>query len=339
MKIAVIGAGAVGCLVAGYLKLKNEDVELVGRPAAVHAIRKQGIKISGVRGSFTVAVDIAAHLQTRPDLAIITTKNQDIDDVLTENIYFFRGTTILTIQNGIQADQRVARFIPKEQILSSILMFGANCLELGNVTHEFEGDWILGTVFGNNPKERLTAAGTHLARIFPVRYSTEFNGMKYLKLFINSNHCIPAILGLSIQEAFSDLSISSLGVSVWREALDVVSSLGIRLASIPGFPFPVENLWKITTMPWAEAAAIVSEITTTRLSNVPLYGSILQSIKRGRPSEIDYINGIIVKLAEQNELQAPLNKRLVAMVHEVERTGRFYSKDELIRTVRDLVAT
>jgi 2-dehydropantoate 2-reductase len=159
--------------------------------------------------------------------------------------------------------------------------------------------------------------------------------MKYLKLFVNANHCIPAVLGLSIQETFSDQAICRLGIGVWREGLEVVSRLGITLSTLPGFP--VDNFWKLTTLPLSESAAIFSRISTG-FSSTPLYGSILQSIMRGRPTEIDYINGFIVELAEQNSLQAPLNKRLVAMVHEVERSGRFYPKDALIRQVQGMIS-
>ena len=88
-------------------------------------------------------------------------------------------------------------------------------------------------------------------------------------------------------------------------------------------------------MPGEEAAKVFSGIMSG-LSREPVYGSILQSIKRGRPSEIDYINGEFVRLAKDNGLAAPLNKRLVKMVHEVERTGRFFTKDELLRKTKGL---
>jgi 2-dehydropantoate 2-reductase len=68
-----------------------------------------------------------------------------------------------------------------------------------------------------------------------------------------------------------------------------------------------------------------------------LYGSILQSILRGKRSEIDYLNGEFVRLAEANNLSAPLNKLLVEMVHEVEANKRFFSKEELISKTKELV--
>ena len=106
------------------------------------------------------------------------------------------------------------------------------------------------------------------------------------------------------------------------------------MISLPGFP--VENLTKFTTMPSGQAAEIFSSLMKN-LSKDPLYGSILQSIMRGKLSEIDYINGEFVRLAEENNLQAPLNKILVEMVHQVEASGRFLSKEDLIQRTRELV--
>jgi uncharacterized repeat protein (TIGR04076 family) len=74
-----------------------------------------------------------------------------------------------------------------------------------------------------------------------------------------------------------------------------------------------------------------------RLSKEPLYGSVLQSIKRGRPSEIDYLNGEFVRLAEGHGFEAPLNKRIVQLVHRVEKAKKFLSKEKLLDSVKDLV--
>ena len=89
-------------------------------------------------------------------------------------------------------------------------------------------------------------------------------------------------------------------------------------------------------MPIDEAAKIFSGIMVN-LSKEPLYGSILQSIKRDRSSEIDFINGEIVNLAKENALTAPLNQKLVEMVHEVERTNIFFSKETLLAETEKLI--
>lgn len=334
MRIAVIGAGAIGCLVAGYLKERGEEVTLVGRGSSVKAINAQGIAISGVRGNFLVRVGITDSLNYIPDLAILTTKTQDIDSALADSAYLIQNSLLLTTQNGVQADKLAAKYLSAEKIISSIVMFGATNLESGKVVHNFEGSWIIGSLFNPQPTESLISLSLVLDKAFPAIISQNMQGMKYLKIFVNAHNCLPAITGKSMQEVFGDLRISRISIAIWKEAFKVFDKIGIDLVSLPGFP--VENLTKFTTLPSAQAAEIFSALMRN-LSKDPLYGSILQSILRGKLSEIDYINGEFVRLAEENNLQAPLNKILVEMVHQVEVNHRFFSKEDLIQKTKELV--
>lgn len=329
MRTAVIGAGAIGSLAAGYLKFKGADVFLVGQPEAVQAIKSKGLTIAGIRGNFNVAIDICDGLKEAVDLVILAVKTQDVRKVLKDNLDFLGESYILTLQNGIRADEIVLEYLPKKNIISSIVMFGSTYLEPANVVHNFEGKWIIGRMFGAVDAS-VEKIGVLLNNIFPVVITDEIRGMKYLKIFVNANNCIAAILGVSMQKAFSDLEISRIGIAVWKEGLEVVGKSNVKLVSLPDFS--VERLMELTAMDSVEAAKKFSFIMTN-LSKEPVYGSILQSIKRGRASEIDYINGEFVKLAEENGLDAPLNRKLVEMVHRVEKTGKFFSREELLKEI------
>lgn len=334
MRIAIIGAGAIGCLVAAYLKEKGEEATLVGRSSAVKAIRENGIVVSGVRGNFLAHIGISDTLNYVPDLAILATKTQDINSVLQDNSHLLQNSLLLTIQNGVRADNLAAQYVPAEKVISSIVMFGATNLEPGKVVHNFEGSWVLGSFFNPNPSESLLSVSLVLDKAFPTIISKDIKGMKYLKIFVNASNCLPAIIGKSMQEVFSDLAISRISIAIWREAFRIIDYLGIDLVSLPGFP--LENLTKLTAMPSQLAAQVFSE-RMKNLSKEPLYGSILQSIMRGNLSEIDYINGEFVRLAEENNMQAPLNKVLVEMVHQVENNNRFFSKEDLLQRTRELI--
>ncbi|MDD5097197.1 MAG: 2-dehydropantoate 2-reductase [Candidatus Omnitrophica bacterium] len=333
MKIAVIGGGAIGCLVAGYLKHKGEDVTLVGRGQSVTAIKENGLSISGVRGNFKVNISIADSLNYIPDLAILATKTQDIDAALQGNSGLLQKSILLTTQNGVQADKLVAKYLPQKNIISSIVMFGATYLEPGKVVHNFEGSWVIGSQFQRNPSKELIDLSLFLDKIFPAIISEDILGMKYLKIFVNASNCLPAIIGKSMQEVFSDLDISRVSIAIWKEAFEIINQIGINLVSLPGFP--VENISKLTAMPSAAAAGVFSGIMKN-LSREPLYGSILQSIMRDRVSEVDYINGEFVRLAQEHNMYAPLNKILVDMVHQVEKSKVFYTKDILMAKVKEL---
>lgn len=333
MQIAVIGAGAIGSLVAGYLKNKGQKVCLTGHGQAVGAISKNGLNIRGVRGDLNIPLDVSERLSSAPELVILATKTQDIEDSLKENLEFIKNVVVLTTQNGIEADDIVSKYLPKEKIISSIVMFGATYLEPGKVVHNFEGDWILGSLWEKN-NASITQISPILETAFSIKLSQDIRGMKYLKIFLNANNCLPAILGLSMQQAFSDIAVSRIAMAIWKEGLDILSSCAIHPVSLPDFP--LERLTKLASLPVNQAAEIYSGMIAG-LSKEPLYGSVLQSIKRGRPSEIDYLNGEFVRLAETKGLAAPLNEKLVQMVHRVEKTGKFLAKEELLKETEGLI--
>src|SRR3989339_713338 len=333
MKIAVIGSGAIGGLVAGYLKHRKEDVFLVGRGRLVEAIAKDGLHISGTRGNIDARVEIFHQLEQRVNLVILAMKTQDIDKFLKDNLSYLKDTNVLTTQNGIQAEKILANHIRKENIISSIVMFGSTYTEPNNITHNFEGKWIIGRPFIKNDS-RVKAISGVLNNIFPTVISDDILGMKWLKVFVNANNCLPAILGKSMQDTFKHLSACKISIAIWKEGLELTRRTETKLASLPDFP--LERLEKLTAMPIEEAAKVFSGIMTN-LSREPLYGSILQSIQRGRPSEIDYINGEFVNLAKGFGLRAPLNKKLVDLVRKVERTKKFLSPLELAQETREFL--
>ena len=90
MKIAVIGSGAIGGVVAGYLRAKGEVVVLIARAQAQEVINSSGLKINGVRGEFKIDIRAEEKLNFAPDLAIIATKTQDVEKALKDNLKFIK---------------------------------------------------------------------------------------------------------------------------------------------------------------------------------------------------------------------------------------------------------
>jgi len=333
MKIAVIGAGAIGGLVAGYLAKEGQEVVLVAHSAQCNAIEKNGLNITGVRGSCCLNLPVKMQLDENVDLAILATKTQGLKQAVTENLEYLKPSYILTVQNGIRAEKIVSEILGKNKLFASIVMFGATYLEPGKVVHNFEGDWILGPVV-SGAEEDLAQISKITSKIFPSPITNDIMSMKWLKVFINANNCLPAILGESMQETFSDLNICKISLGIWQEGWRIVNKSGTKLAALPNFP--LDRITGLISMPLDQSAKIFSGIMMG-LSKEPLYGSILQSIKRGRPSEIDYINGEFTQLAQNSHQEAPLNGCLVEMVHRVEKSKKFLSKQELINQTKEFV--
>ncbi len=327
MNIAVIGAGAIGSVVAGYLTKVKEDVVLIGRQDQVDVINRNGLSVKGARGAETLCLKALTQLDRTYDLVIFAVKTQDIEDAYQHNGKFLEESLVLTSQNGVQADNILSGHYEKGKVISSIVMFGATYVRPGEVTFNFEGDWIIGKPYvPNDPTVHKIA--DILKKAFKVVVTDEIMGMKWLKLFVNFNNCIPALVGKSMQETFADMDLCRLSVMLLKEGVDIVRQAQIELVSMPDFP--KERILGMAAMPLEQAAAIINK-TLTSLSKEPLYGSILQSIMRKKTSEIDFINGEAVQLASHFHLPSPLNSRVVDLVHEVERTGKFYNKEEVVK--------
>ncbi len=325
MNIAVIGGGAIGSLVAAYLHKSGEDVVLVGREEHVKVVNKKGLSIINSSGNENIKVRAVTRLEEEYSLVIFATKTQDLEKAYDENNEFLESCLVLTTQNGVQADNILSSHFEPDQMFSSIVMFGATYMKPGEITFNFPGDWILGRSF-----KKLDAKTHELKEIlraaFPVVISEDIIGMKWLKLFVNFNNCLPAVIGKSMQETFSDMDLCRLSVRLLKEGVDIVQQAKIELVSLPDFS--TEKILGLVNMPEDQAASIINQ-TLPGLSKEPLYGSILQSIMRKKISEIDFINGEVVHMATQISQQAPLNDRIVGMVHQVENNGKYFKIEEI----------
>ncbi|HAJ56442.1 MAG TPA: hypothetical protein DCL35_01585 [Candidatus Omnitrophica bacterium] len=329
MKAAVIGLGAIGGLVAAYLKSKGIPVIAVGRPEQKKAIERDGLLIEGVRGRSLIHLDVKMRLEEKVDLVIVTVKTQDIRDAIDRSRDALSGTTILSTQNGVRADKLLEMMLGADSIISSIVMFGSTYTPYNRIVHNFEGNWLIGRPFEpNDDKVRETA--DFLKAAFNTVEVENISAMKWTKIFVNFSNCLPALVGKSMQETYANMDMCKLSLRLLREGFDAVDKLGIQLASMPDFD--IEKLKGLTRMPPEEAAPVFSGIMMN-LSKEPLYGSILQSIQRGRPSEIDYINGEIANQAKLGGIDAKLNTRAVELVHIVETTKKFFSFDEVLEQV------
>ena len=325
MKVAVIGLGAIGALVAGYLKSKGVPVIAVGRPEQKKAIEKEGLIIEGARGRSLVYLDVKLRLEEKVDLAIIAVKTQDIRNAIDSSREFLTGPVILSTQNGVRADKLLELMLGPENIISSIVMFGGTYVPFNKVVHNFEGNWLIGRPQGQND-----AKVKEVAEFLKIAFNTfevdNISAMKWTKVFVNFSNTLPALVGKSMQETYANLDMCKLSLGLLKEGFEIVDKLGIALANMPDFD--IEKLKGLTRMPLDAAAPIYSGIMTN-LSKEPLYGSILQSIKRSRVSEIDFINGEVSNQARLNNIEARLNTRVTELVHHVEAAKKFLTFAEV----------
>ena len=330
-RIAVIGAGAVGSAIGALLHRAGQNVVLIARPAHAAAIRRDGLRVDGDMGDFTARVEAAETLNLRPDLVLLTVKTQDVVAAVKANQAFLNDVPVATFQNGVRSDELVAGILPREQILSAVVVMHVTYLLPGKVTVVYRGKLILGRPFG--PRDSKLEEITHiLNQAVPTLLTDNIQGAHWLKLLVNLNNALPAITNFTVSQVYANTTLRSLAVGLMREGLRVIDRANIRLESLPEVSVGLTRL--INWMP-SDIAGRIAAAKVRRLSTVwPLWGSTLQSIQRGRPTEIDYLNGEITELGKRYGEATPLNSRMVELVHQVERTGQFLSVEEIRQAFR-----
>ena len=324
--IAIIGAGAIGSALGALLSRAGHKVTLIGRSAQVDVIRREGLHLEGALGAFTVPIAAAEALAFRPQLALLTVKTQDVLDAVGANLPFLDGVPLVTFQNGVRSDALVATVVPATQIVSAVVNIHANYLTPGTVTLLYPGPLVVGRPFGPNDAQVETIAAM-LRDAVPTRLSHNIRGAHWLKLIVNLNNAFPALTNATFQQIYAYPDLRRLAVRVMLEGLRVATRGGIRLESLPDTPAAL-----IQSMRWLPLwlAAVVAASKARRMETQwPLMGSTLQSLQRGRPTEIDYLNGEVVRLGRELGVATPLNASLVEMVHQLERGGRYWALDAL----------
>jgi 2-dehydropantoate 2-reductase len=330
-RIAVIGAGAVGSALGALLHRSGQNVVLIARPAHTAAIREHGLRVDGDTGDFVAPVEAAETLSFRPDLALLTVKTQDVVAAVKANQGFLNDVPIVTFQNGIHSDVLVATLLPREQILSAVVLMHATYLLPGKVTVVYRGKLILGRPYGLRDS-KLEDVAHILNQVVPTRVTDNIQGAHWLKLIVNLNNALPAITNHTMSQVYASVFLRDIAVGLMREGLRVIDRGNIRLESLPDVSVGLSRL--MSWMPSGIAGRIAAA-KVRRLSTVwPLWGSTLQSIQRGRPTEIDYLNGEIMELGKRCGEVTPLNAKMVELVHQVEQTGQFFSVEEIRQAFR-----
>jgi 2-dehydropantoate 2-reductase len=339
MRIAVIGAGAVGGTLAALLDRAGHDVEVTARGENLAAIKADGLRLDGGWGEHLARVEAHETLATAlfnpggapaPDFAILATKAQDAAAALRANREVLGTVPLLVAQNGLGGLEVARSALPESPLLGGLALFAASYLEPGCVTVTAALPLIVGAAEGTAP-EVLDAAAEVLRGALPVEVTSDIVGAQWTKLLINHVNALPAITGLSVQQVIADPELRKIMTASMRETVRVARRLGIRFGKVQGVNGRV--LGAIGSAPLAFGAWFPKTLGS-RMGPVPNPGSTLQSIKRGQLTEIDFLNGAVVAAAKHGGVGAPINQQIVDLVHEVEERGSFLTPAEVVARIR-----
>lgn len=329
MKVGVIGAGAIGGTIAALLDRAGHTVEATARGDRLAAIQSGGIRLSGAWGEHVAQVAVGERLTTAPDLALLCVKAQDEESALRANEGFLEGVPLVIVQNGLDGAERAASLHPSAPTIGAIAFFSSDCPAPGSVRVLVPGPLYLG--FGvAAPTADAGDAADLLNEGIPAEAVGNFVGRQWSKLVVNQINAMPAITGLSVQETLADRRLRRIILASMREAIGVGRRRGISFGTLEGMSPLV--LGALGSVPPALGSLLLLVIGR-RLGREPVFGSTLQSVQRGLPSEIDYLNGAVVERAHALGREAPVNAGMTQLVHEVEQSHRFHTPAEVVARI------
>lgn len=296
MQIAVIGAGAVGCYYGAMLLRAGHDVTLVGRPAHVEAINAHGLQFESA--SFTgfipakAVTDIAA--LTPPDLVLFAVKSGDTDETAKALKRVLKPDSIvLSLQNGVDNPERLRKILTQPVIAAAVYV-ATEMPGPGHVKHNGRGELIIGA-----GPHSVTLAKLLSDASVPTTVADNIDAVQWSKLINNcAFNALSAVAGIAYGEMVKVEGSMDIVTNAVTECLAVARACGV---SLPG-----DLLDKTLALP----------------ASMPLQqSSTSQDLGRGKPSEIDFLNGFIVRKGIEHGIPTPTNHALQVMVKLVERSG------------------
>lgn len=307
MNIAVLGAGALGCAIGGTLAEAGHEVVLINRnPAHVDAIRSRGLVMRHPGGDRTVRAQAATDATgLRPvDLVIVLVKSFDTRAAMAAALNLVGPeTTVLSLQNGLGHEEILADLVGREQVIGGKTYVGGVMLAPGLVLAGVAGkETLIGEFDGRDSERVRRIADTFQRAGLTTTATSNILGTIWDKLLVNvATGAVSAVTRLPYGPLYRIPEIETTALAAVEEAMAVARAQGIRLE------------FTSAREAWLKAAAGLPDDFKT---------SMLQSLEKGSVTEIDFINGAVVRHGTRLGVPTPVNATLTACVKGIETTLR-----------------
>lgn len=293
-KIAVMGAGAVGCYFGALLARAGHEVVLIGRPVHVEAIRQHGLRLQTAQ----LDVQVALQAHTEPaavrdaDVVMFCVKSTDTETAGAQLRPYLRpDALVLSMQNGVDNAPRLRQVLGAQPVSATVVYVAAGMAGPGHVQHHGRGELLLEPAEGDaQAVALLNAAG------IPSQVSANVAGELWGKLIVNCAYNALSAIG---QIAYGPLSalphVQALMHDIVEECVAVARADGV--ADVGDGHLGVRR---------------IAETMATQRS------STAQDVARGKPSEIAHLNGYVVRRGEALGVPTPANRALLVAVQLLE---------------------
>ena len=300
MRIAVLGAGAMGSLFGGYLSRGNDVTVIDLSKAIVDAINTNGVRIKEKDGTITVCKPKAttdASGIPKQDLIIVFVKSMYTISALETNRNLIDSDTyIMTLQNGAGHDSKLLKFADRLHVIIGSTQHNSSIIEPGFVNHGGSGFTSIGLLDGNS---EMLSSIAHSFTACGLECKTENNVQKQIwkKLFTNTAaSSLTGLFQVPLGFIHSDKNANWIMHQLCHEAVTVANKLGLD--------FKEEE--------------VVSDVEQVLINAPNGYTSIYADIRDGRRSEVDTISGSVVEAAHDIGVSVPYHEMLVRCIHALE---------------------
>jgi 2-dehydropantoate 2-reductase len=293
MRIAVMGAGAVGCFYGGMLARAGHAVTLIGRAEHVRAMQRDGLRLDAqsFQANLPVRADTEPSAVAGAKLVLFCVKSTDTlaaADALKPHLG--ADTVLLSLQNGVDNADRLRTAVAQE-VIASVVYVATEMAGPGHVRHNGRGELVIGTSGSSAEIAALfTEAGV------PMKVSDNVAGELWSKLIVNcAYNALSAISRMQYGRMVQVEGVTAVMDDVVVECLEVARAAGV---TVPG------DLRK--------------SVPALALGMPAQYSSTAQDLMRGKPSEIDHLNGYVVQRGLALGVQTPVNRVLHTVVKMLE---------------------
>jgi 2-dehydropantoate 2-reductase len=304
-EILVVGAGSVGGFFGAHLAKSNPNVSFLLRPKTLAAVRQHGLTIRSASGTFTVRPSAASDPRElpRPDLIILGVKAYDLDEVMRQiEPVMTDRTVILTLQNGIDTEDRIIARFKRDCVVGGVAFIYSKIVEPGVIDHYKKGAVAIGELMGHESERLLTIRDLFTAAGIPCQLSKDIRRSKWEKMCWN---CVFNPVTVLINDRVAKALDHPEMLRVIHQIVDEIAAVSAAVK----VPLPANMPERVV-----KATQEIRDIHT----------SMYDDWKAGRPTEIDYLNGYIVRLGREFGIPTPVNEALTAMIKtltEHDKTG------------------
>jgi len=306
----IFGAGLIGGYLAGAFTAKNVKTAIVGRLNIVQAI-KNGITISDFSGNESSVSSIEIYDAAKPvDVLWLTVKCTAVESSIVDLKKIVQpGTLIVCCQNGFGSDQAVRRAFPNNVVLGAVVGFNVAEKSPVHLHRSTEGKLVL------EDHEQIARELQSIdSELLPTKLSTNYLADQWAKLQLNLANPVNALADIPVKAMTEDPGFRSIIADLMNELLSVTDALKLDLPKLTAVP--AKMIPRTLRLPnW-----IFTRLAQKMLAIDPsARASMWWDLTQGKRSEIDYLNGAVVKQANELGISCPQNEAIVKLVHSVER--------------------